>query len=55
MGDIESWMDEAYVSSLYQSTGTLVSVKIIRDKVTGLPSGCGFIEFATHEAAQNVL
>jgi hypothetical protein len=30
-------------------------VKFIRDRTTGLPSGFGFIEFSTHDAAAHVL
>lgn len=51
MGDIEHWMDETYISSLYSHTGGLASVKIIKDKNTGLPAGYGFIEFTNHEIA----
>lgn len=31
------------------------SVKIIRNKVTSLPEGYGFIEFVSHEAAEKIL
>jgi len=65
MGDIEHWMDENYISSLFLNTrkklikiiklGGLVSVKVIRDKNTGLPSGYSFVEFATHEIASHVI
>ncbi|KAJ3674022.1 hypothetical protein LUZ60_006014 [Juncus effusus] len=33
----------------------VVSVKIIRNKLTGLPDGYGFIEFISHEAAERIL
>lgn len=36
-------------------TGQLVSVKIIRNKNTAVSEGYGFVEFATHEAAEQVL
>lgn len=32
-----------------------MSVKIIRNKITGLPEGYGFIEFVSHEAAERIL
>lgn len=51
MGDIEHWMDENYISSLYNHTGGLASVKVIRDKNTGLPAGYSFIEFTNHDLA----
>jgi RNA recognition motif-containing protein len=55
VGDIEAWMDEKYVTELFSKTGQVVSVKIIKDKSTGSPSGYGFVEFASHEIAQRVL
>ena len=35
--------------------GEFLAVKFIRDRVSGLPSGFGFVEFATHGAASRVL
>jgi RNA recognition motif-containing protein len=55
IGDIEQWMDENYINSLLAHTGGVVSVKIIRDKVTQIPAGYGFIEFSSHYAASQVL
>ena len=55
MGDIESWMDEGWISQIYQNTGALLSVKVIRDKNTGLPSGYAFVEFSDHNIANQVL
>ena len=39
VGDIESWMDENYINTLFSATGAVVGSKIIRDRNTGLPSG----------------
>ena len=39
----------------YAGTGQLVNVKIIRNKNTAVSEGYGFVEFATHEAAEQVL
>ena len=36
-------------------TGQLVNVKIIRNKNAAVSEGYGFVEFATHEAAEQVL
>jgi RNA recognition motif-containing protein len=55
IGDIEAWMDEQYLSSLFGKSASIISVKIIRDKQTNLPVGYGFIEFTTHEVAAKVL
>jgi len=51
IGDIEHWMDESYIGGLFAGTGNnlfvkkyyylgaVTSVKLIRDKNTGLPAG----------------
>ncbi|CAL5226079.1 g8894 [Coccomyxa viridis] len=48
-------MDESFIYSLFVGTGQLVNVKIIRNKNTAVSEGYGFVEFATHEAAEQVL
>lgn len=55
VGDIESWMDEKYLAELFGKSGTVVKVKIIRDKLTNIPIGYGFVEFDSHEVAAKVL
>ncbi len=55
LGDLPFWADENYVFNLFASTGAVVSCKIIRNKVTNLSEGYGFVEFRTHEAAEQVL
>ena len=54
-GEIEPWMNETQISSLFTHVANTVSVKIIKDKMTGLPAGYGFVEFETHETAKKVL
>ena len=54
IGDLSYWMDESLLYSLFASTNAVVSVKIIRNKATNLSEGYGFIEFRTHEAAEQV-
>jgi len=53
IGDIDHWMDESYIASLFAGSGNKIltfsplnnilgavnSVKVIRDKNTGLPAG----------------
>lgn len=39
VGDIEQWMDETYIMSCFSHVGEVVSVKLIRDKTTMVPSG----------------
>ena len=50
IGDIEQWMDESYIQSLFQGLGnsspltslaSVTSVKLIKDRVAGLPD-CNF-------------
>lgn len=55
VGDIEPWMDEIYLLSMFAHTREVVQVKVIRDKTTGLSAGYGFVEFQTYEAARIVL
>ncbi|WOL11677.1 polyadenylate-binding protein RBP47B' [Canna indica] len=55
IGDLQYWVDESYLHSCFAHTGEVVSVKIIRNKITGLPEGYGFIEFVSHAAAERIL
>ncbi|CAI2369917.1 unnamed protein product [Moneuplotes crassus] len=52
MGEIEPWMDETQIANLYAHVAKVLSVKIIKSKVTGLPAGYGFVEFESHEMAR---
>eukprot|EP00741_Cyanophora_paradoxa_P022452 tig00021489_g21678.t1 len=54
IGDLEPYMDEAYLTQLFSQT-EMINVKVIRDKLSGNMLGYGFIEFASHEAAFRVL
>ncbi len=62
IGDIEPWMDEAYVTGLFSGVSRLdnfqiasvTQVKLIRDKIKQTPVGYGFVEFPNHEIAKNV-
>lgn len=55
MGEIEPWMQESSIPQLFSHVAQVVSVKVIKDKMTGLPSGYGFVEFDSHETAKKVL
>ena len=49
-------MDETFLQNLLGSLGyskELTSIKLIRDKVTGLPLKYGFLEFINHDTANN--
>jgi len=56
VGEIEHWADESYLSKCFeQFSEFIVNIKIIRDKMTGLPAGYGFVEFNSPEKAKHVL
>ncbi|KAI3465401.1 hypothetical protein Pfo_022064 [Paulownia fortunei] len=55
VGDLHNWMDEDYLRSCFASTGEVSSIKVIRNKQTGISEGYGFVEFFTHAAAEKVL
>jgi len=55
MGDLAYWLDENFLYSLFVPTGALQTVKIIRNKASNASEGYGFVEFATHAAAEDVL
>lgn len=55
IGDLQQWMDEGYLHSCFAPAGEVLSVKIIRNRLTGQSERYGFIEFSTHAAAEKVL
>jgi len=55
IGDLQYWVDENYLTHCFSHTGEVISIKIIRNKITGQPEGYGFIEFISHSAAERVL
>lgn len=55
LGDLGSWIDEAFLYNLFAGTNQLVSVKLIRNRATGASEGYAFLEFRTHEAADTIL
>jgi len=56
VGDLDQTSTEEYLKQIFSFAGSaVVSVKLIRDKVTFLPSGYGFVELISHEAAKNIL
>ncbi|PKI44751.1 hypothetical protein CRG98_034860 [Punica granatum] len=48
-------MDENYLHTCFASTGEIASIKVIRNKQTGLSEGYGFVEFFSHATAEKVL
>ncbi|EPS67039.1 hypothetical protein M569_07737, partial [Genlisea aurea] len=55
IGDLPYWADENYLRGWFSHTGEVLSIKVIRNKVTGQPEGYGFIEFTSHQMAETIL
>ncbi|XP_028615779.1 tRNA selenocysteine 1-associated protein 1 isoform X2 [Grammomys surdaster] len=56
MGDLEPYMDESFISRAFATMGeTVMSVKIIRNRLTGIPAGYCFVEFADLATAEKCL
>lgn len=56
MGDLEPYMDEYFITTAFQSMGqTAKSIKLIKNKMSGLPAGYCFITFADPETAHNCM
>ncbi|KAG4988534.1 hypothetical protein AAZX31_11G129800 [Glycine max] len=55
IGDLQYWVDESYLSQCFAHNGEVVSIKIIRNKLTGQPEGYGFVEFVSHASAEAFL
>ncbi|XP_019443147.1 PREDICTED: polyadenylate-binding protein RBP47C'-like isoform X1 [Lupinus angustifolius] len=55
VGDLYHWMDENYLHRCFASIGEISSIKVIRNKHTGLSEGYGFVEFSSHATAEKVL
>ncbi|KAL8055490.1 hypothetical protein ABFX02_04G059000 [Erythranthe guttata] len=55
IGDLPYWADENYLRGWFSHTGEVLSIKVIRNKLTGQPEGYGFVEFTNHQVAESVL
>ncbi|WJX15867.1 Polyadenylate-binding protein rbp47c' [Trifolium repens] len=55
IGDLHNWMDESYLHRCFASTGEISSIKVIRNKHSGISEGYGFVEFFSHATAEKVL
>lgn len=54
MGELEPWIDENFIRSVWFGMGESVNVKMIRDKFSGNAGYC-FIDFASPAAAAKAL
>ncbi|KAJ2155895.1 hypothetical protein GGF46_005533 [Coemansia sp. RSA 552] len=55
MGDIEPWMDDECIRQIWARVGEMVTAKMIRDRLTGMPANYCFIEFQTQGDAERIL
>ncbi|GFP87008.1 polyadenylate-binding protein rbp47b' [Phtheirospermum japonicum] len=55
IGDLPYWADENYLRGWFSPTGEVLSIKVIRNKLTGHPEGYGFVEFTSHQVAETIL
>lgn len=55
MGELEPWIDENFVRSVWFGLGEQVNVKMIRDKFSGSNAGYCFVDFTSGEAAAKAL
>jgi len=55
MGAIQPTWNEGFLWSLFQFTGEVVHIKLIRNQATGIPAGYAFVDFRTRNAAEGVL
>ena len=55
VGNLPFKVREEDLQSLFQQAGTVESVNIIRDKISGQSRGFGFIEMASAEDAQKAI
>ncbi|KAF2429436.1 RNA-binding domain-containing protein [Tothia fuscella] len=55
MGELEPWIDENFIRSLWYGMGEQVNVKMIRDKFTGSNAGYCFVDFSSSAGAAKAL
>ncbi|KAM7277841.1 hypothetical protein ACFE04_004975 [Oxalis oulophora] len=55
IGDLQPWMDETQLVAIFNTSGEVLSAKVIRNKHSGQPEGYGFIEFVSRAAAERFL
>jgi RNA recognition motif-containing protein len=55
VGNLPHEMTESELETMFSEAGHVVSVKIITDRVTGLPRGFGFVEMETKADVQRAI
>ncbi|KAL5208544.1 hypothetical protein ABZP36_032979 [Zizania latifolia] len=55
VGDLQYWMDENYLHNCFGPSGEVVTIKVIRNRHSGVSEGYGFVEFYSHASAEKAL
>lgn len=55
VGDLEEWMNEQWMWSVFSYGQTVTECKVIRNRTTGQCAGYGFVEFANYYEAEQVI
>ena len=51
VGNLHPYVNEAMLQEIFSTLGNVAEVKVIKDKVTGMSAGYGFVKFSDHRAA----
>ncbi|KAI9245440.1 hypothetical protein BY458DRAFT_528859 [Sporodiniella umbellata] len=55
MGNLEPWMNEEYIEDMWSSFAKVATVKVIKDRLTGLCAGYGFVDFGSGVVARMII
>ncbi len=55
VGNLNYTVDEKNLSDVFEGYGTVESVKIIQDRISGRSKGFGFIEMPNNEEGKNAI
>ena len=55
VGNLHPYVNEVMLQEIFATLGPVAEVKVIKDKVTGMSAGYGFIKFLDHRAADLAL
>lgn len=55
IGNVEAWMDEAYLAQTFMHIGRIANLKVVRDCSRKSPTGFAFMELSSQEEALTLL
>jgi cold-inducible RNA-binding protein len=55
IGNLNKIVEDTHLMTAFQDFGKVISAKVIRDKITGLSKGYGFVEMPDDGEAANVI